>query len=141
MTGSGWRSFAAAHRIDLGLFAFSFFAYALSSGSMLGHQSQAPHFVYQADAFLRGQLHLTARPPNLNDWVFEHGRWYVSFPPFPAVLMMPFVAFEGLRFDDVAFTIPFAALNVALLYRLMRRIQETEGGARSEWDHAVLALL
>src|SRR3954454_10754054 len=108
---------------------------------MLGHQSQAPHFVYQADAFLRGQLHLTARPPNLNDWVFEHGRWYVSFPPFPAVLLMPFVALEGLAFDDVAFTIPFAALNVALLYRLMRRIQETEGGTRSEWDHAVLALL
>ena len=141
MTASGWRSFAAAHRIDLGLFAFCLFAYALSSGSMLGHQSQAPHFVYQAEAFLRGQLHLTARPPNLNDWVFEHGRWYVSFPPFPAVLMMPFVAFEGLRFDDVAFTIPFAALNVALLYRLLRRIQEREGGTRSEWDHAVLALL
>ena len=141
MSGTGWRTFASAHRIDLALFVFCLFAYALSSGSMLGHQSQAPHFVYQADAFLRGQLHLAQRPPNFNDWVYEHGRWYVSFPPFPAVLMMPFVALEGLAFDDVAFTIPFAALNVALLYRLMRRIQETEGGTRSEWDHAALALL
>ena len=35
----------------------------------------------------------------------------------------------------------FAAANVALLYRLLRRIQEAEGGARSEWDHAVLALV
>jgi hypothetical protein len=141
VSGSGFRTFASTHRVDLGLFAFSLFAYALSAGSMLGHQSQAPHFVYQAEAFLHGQLHLTQRPPNLNDWVFEHGRWYVSFPPFPAVLMMPFVAFDGLAFDDVAFTIPFAALNVALLYRLLRRMQETEGGNRSEWDHAVLALL
>jgi hypothetical protein len=141
VSGPGWRTFATAHRIDLALFVFCLFAYALSSGSMLGHQSQAPHFVYQADAFLRGQLHLAARPPNLNDWVFEHGRWYVSFPPFPAILMMPFVAFAGLAFDDVAFTIPFAALNVALLYRLMRRIQEMDGGTRTEWEHATLALL
>ena len=141
MSASGWRNAASAYRVDLVLFVFCLFAYALSSGSMLGHQSQAPHFVYQAEAFLRGQLALTARPPNLNDWVFEHGRWYVSFPPFPAVLMMPFVAFAGLGFDDVAFTVPFAAVNVALLYRLMRRIQELDGGTRSEWDHAALALL
>ena len=141
MTDAGWRSRASAHRVDLLLFGFSLFAYALSSGSLLAHQSQAPHFVWQADAFLHGQLHLTGRPPNLNDWVFERGRWYVSFPPFPAVLMLPFVAATGLAFNDVAFTLPFAAANVALLYRLLRRIQEVEGGTRSEWDHAVLALV
>jgi hypothetical protein len=138
---AGWRSWASEHRVDLLLFGFSLFAYLLSSGSLLARQSQAPHFVWQADAFLHGQLHLTARPPNLNDWVFEQGRWYVSFPPLPAVLMMPFVALRGLSFNDVAFTLPFAAANVALLYRLLRRIQQVEGGTRSEWDHAVLALV
>ena len=141
MIEPGWRSWVSAHRVDLLLFAFCLFAYALSSGSFLTHQSQAPHFVWQADAFLHGQLHLTTRPPNLNDWVFEHGRWYVSFPPFPAVLMMPFVAWEGLGFNDVAFTLAFAAANVALLYRLLRRIQQLEGGVRSEWDHAAFALI
>ena len=141
MNEGGWRAWASAHRVDLLLFALSLFAYALSSGSLLARQSQAPHFVWQADAFLHGQLHLTTRPPNLNDWVFERGRWYVSFPPFPAVLMMPFVALAGLSFNDVAFTIPFAALNVALFYRLLRRIQQVEGGTRSEWDHAMFALV
>ena len=141
MSQAGWRSWASEHRVDLLLFGFSLFAYLLSSGSLLARQSQAPHFVWQADAFLHGQLHLTARPPNLNDWVFEQGRWYVSFPPLPAVLMMPFVALRGLSFNDVAFTLPFAAANVALLYRLLRRIQQVEGGTRSEWDHAVLALV
>jgi hypothetical protein len=141
MSEPRWRSWASAHRVDLLLFAFSLFAYALSSGSMLAQQSQAPHFVWQADAFLHGQLHLTTPPPNLNDWVFENGRWYVSFPPFPAVLMVPFVALAGLSLNDVAFTLPFAAANVALLYRLLRRIQHMEGGARSEWDHAVFALV
>ena len=132
-----WRDSAARYRVDLILFAVSLVAYAISSGSMLAHQSLAPHFVYQADAFLHGQLAIRGRPPNLNDWVLQDGRWYVSFPPFPAVLMMPFVALWGLDFNDVWFTIVFAAFNVALLYRLLRRLQDP----RPEWEHAALALL
>jgi hypothetical protein len=88
-----WRDAVARYRVDLILFFASLSAYALSSGSLLAHQSLAPHFVYQAQAFLHGQLALTVpQPPNLNDWVLQRGRWFVSFPPFPAVLMMPFVA-------------------------------------------------
>jgi hypothetical protein len=104
---------------------------------MLSHQSLAPHFVYQADAFLHGRLALVDRPPNLNDWVFQDGRWYVSFPPFPAVLMAPFVAVFGLGFNDVAFTILFGALNVALFYRAARQLAP----GRGEWDCALYALL
>ena len=141
MTEPDWRSWVSAHRVDLLLFGFTLFAYALSSGSLLGHQSQAPHFVWQADAFLHGRLDLATHPPNLNDWVFEGSRWYVSFPPFPAFLMLPFVAFAGLSLNDVTFTLPFAAANVALLYLLLRRIQRVEGGTRTEWDDAVFALL
>lgn len=131
-------------RVELILFLFTLFAYALSSGSMLLRQSLAPHFVYQADAFVHGQLHLTVRPPNLNDWVYEGGRWFVSFPPFPAVLMMPLVAVFGRSFNDTAFTVIFGALNVALLHRLLRRLAERgeEGPApRGEWDHAAHALV
>src|SRR5260221_2835297 len=119
----GWRDLLGRYRVDLILFAVSLIAYAISSGGMLAHQSLAPHFVYQADAFLHGQLAIRGRPPNLNDWVLKDDRWYVSFPPFPAVLMMPFVAICGLQLNDVWFPIGFAALNVALLYRLPRRGQ------------------
>jgi len=134
----GWREVAARYRVDLILFAGSLAAYALSSDGLLAHQSLAPHFVYQADAFLHGQLSLTVpRPPNLNDWVLKDGRWYVSFPPFPAVLMMPFVAVAGLSFNDVAFTLLFSAANVALLYRLLRRLQPE----RAEWEHGAFALI
>jgi hypothetical protein len=133
-----WREVAARYRVDLILFVASLAAYALSSGSLLSHQSLAPHFVYQADAFLHGQLALTVpQPPNLNDWVLLGRRWYVSFPPFPAILMTPFVAVFGLSFNDVAFTLFFSAANVALLYRLLRRVQEE----RAEWEHAALALV
>jgi hypothetical protein len=133
----GWREQVARYRVDLILFAVSLVAYAISSGGMLAHQSLAPHFVYQADAFLHGELAIRGRPPNLNDWVLQDGRWYVSFPPFPAVLMMPFVALWGLTFNDVWFTIVFGALNVALLYRLLRRLQPR----RAEWQHTAFALI
>src|SRR5438105_1940650 len=132
----GWRERAARYRVDLILFALSLAGYALSSGSLLSHQSLAPHFVYQADALLHGQLAMRVQPPNLNDWVLRDGHWYVSFPPFPALLMMPFVAVFGRTFNDIAFTIVFAALNVALLYRLLRRVQQ-----RPEWEHAAFALI
>ena len=133
-----WRDAAARYRVDLILFFASLSAYAFSSGSLLAHQSLAPHFVYQAEAFLHGQLALTVpQPPNLNDWVLQGGRWYVSFPPFPAVLMMPFVALWGLSFNDVAFTLFFSAANISLLYRLLRRLQPQ----RPEWEHAALALI
>ncbi len=140
-----WRRWMADHRIELGLFAVTFIAYAISSGDFLARQSQAPHFVYLADAFLHGQLHTTAAPPNLNDWVRIGDRWYVSFPPFPAVLMMPLVAFAGLQLNDVLFTIVIGALNVPLLYSLLRRIaeagEEGEGPGRPRLEHATLALL
>jgi len=134
----GWREVAGRYRTDLILFGASLAIYALTSGSLLAHQSLAPHFVYQADAFLHGQLSLTvARPPNLNDWVLQDGRWYVSFPPFPALVMVPLVALFGLSFNDVAFTLFFSAANVALLYRLLRRLQP----ARAEWEHVAFALI
>jgi len=44
---------------------------------------------------------------------------YVSFPPFPAVLMVPFVAIWHLQFNDVLFTALWAGLNPALLFLLL----------------------
>jgi hypothetical protein len=133
---AGWRDFVGKYRWELTLFVVALAIYAISSDGLLAHQSLAPHFVWQADAFLHGRLDVQ-RPPNLNDWVLQDGRWYVSFPPFPAVLMMPFVALAGLTFNDVAFTLFFAAANVALFYRLLRRTNET----RPEWEHAALAII
>ncbi|MGB0679235.1 MAG: hypothetical protein ACPGUV_06195, partial [Polyangiales bacterium] len=78
------------------------------------------HFAHLADSWLHGQLHLRAgRPPGLNDWacfdpVQQRAcppgalsgeaagpfRWYVSFPPFPAVLLLPWVALFGPMIPD-----------------------------------------
>ena len=37
------------------------------------------------------------KPPGDNDWAHYEGRWYVSFPPFPAVVIAPLVALFGHR--------------------------------------------
>jgi hypothetical protein len=51
----------------------------------------------------------------------DHERM-VTFPPLPAVFMLPFVAFAGLRFNDVLFTVVWAAMNPVLLFLLLRRL-------------------
>ena len=85
-------------------------------------QSQGPHFVYLADSFLHGRLDLRVAPPNNNDWIRYKGKTFVSFPPVPAVVMMPVVAVFGLATNDVVFTLPFAALNVLLMFLVLQML-------------------
>ncbi|HEY3354419.1 MAG TPA: hypothetical protein VGQ83_14300 [Polyangia bacterium] len=68
-------------------------------------------------------------------------RTYVSFPPLPAVLMMPFVAIFGMAFNDVLFTILLAALAPALLFVLLRRLRESGLSARTAVDDLWLTAL
>jgi hypothetical protein len=65
----------------------------------------------------------------------------VSFPPFPAVVMAPFVALWGFQLNDVTFTLFFAALNVALFFLVLRRLSETGDSQRGEQENTALALL
>ncbi len=58
-------------------------------------------------------------------------QYYVSFPPFPALLMLPFVALWGLETNDVLFNILIAALAPALLFLLLRRLRTREASQRT----------
>lgn len=49
-------------------------------------------------------------------------KYFVSFPPFPAVLMLPLVAVFGLRTNDVLFSVLLAGVGPALLYVALRRL-------------------
>jgi hypothetical protein len=48
--------------------------------------------------------------------------YYVSFPWFPALLMLPFVAIWGMKFNDVIFNICVGALNPVLVFFVLRRL-------------------
>ena len=49
-------------------------------------------------------------------------RYFVSFPPAPAWLMMPLAAVWEYDVNDVWFTLFFAALNILLLFLLLERL-------------------
>jgi hypothetical protein len=134
-------SWLRAHRLEIALLAGSFAALAAFSGPRFYHQSHAPHFIYQADAWLHGQLHLRVPPPDRNDWARVGDRWYVSFPPGPALLMLPGVALFGFEYVDVSFTVAFAAANVLLLFLVLERLRRSGDSARSRGENAGLALL
>jgi hypothetical protein len=61
-------------------------------------------------------------------------KFYVSFPPFPAALFLPFVALFGLAFNDVLFTALLAPLGPMLLFLLLRRFAESGRSARTLSD-------
>ena len=65
----------------------------------------------------------------------------VSFPPFPAVVMAPFVAVWGLAFNDVLFTALWAALNPMLLFILLRSLSARGLSRRSTTDDLWLTAL
>ena len=105
------------------LAAATFALYRRLGGPALDRQSAQPHFVLLADALLRGHLWIDpARAARLGDITPFAGRYYVSFPPMPAVLLLPFVAAAGPGFDDRLFSIALGALDVGLAYLLVRRL-------------------
>ncbi|MEM1349521.1 MAG: hypothetical protein AAGI01_13240, partial [Myxococcota bacterium] len=62
-------------------------------------------------------------------------RYFVSFPPGPAFLMMPLVAIFGWSTNDVLFTLFFAALNVALVFVLLEQLAIGGRTGRSRRDN------
>jgi hypothetical protein len=148
--------FAAAYRVELILFVISYAALASFSSQRFLRQSEAPHFVYQAKAWLDGRMDLDPRVlPNLEDWacvreidgarhrcegqVRETDKWYVSFPSFPAAVMLPFVAVNGYQLNDTSFGVFIGALAVAFFYAWLRQLSQKHGSGRIERENAALA--
>lgn len=59
---------------------------------------------------------------------------YVSFPPLPALFMLPVVAIAGLRANDVLFNVIWGAFNPLLLFLLLRDLARRGYSKRSAVD-------
>src|SRR5690606_1791053 len=147
------------------LFGLGLLVFGAVAGNRLKRQSPDPHFVYQADAWLHGQLAIDPPPTKGDDWakleVVElddgstaRGRrltsrkkrgmfrtldgaeipvsrvrrslgtvHYVSFPPFPAVLLLPQAAVHGRIANDVVPTVLIAALVLPLAFLTLGRLR------------------
>src|SRR5512139_3124747 len=68
--------------------------FALAPRSRILDHTPFNHFALLARSWLNGHLDLGGPPPSYaqnNDFASYGGKWFVAFPPFPAVLLLPFV--------------------------------------------------
>ena len=126
----------------LGALCLATAAYVLLS-AIIGNLFESSGFAlfnYQAKAFLDGQLHLTEMPPSLHDLSYYKGKFHLYWQPFPAVVLMPFVALFGTGFSDILFNILVAGLNVALVAALLRRAVAESVVALDERQRGLLVM-
>ncbi|NVJ04774.1 hypothetical protein HUW63_05875 [Myxococcus sp. AM001] len=152
------RVWLSAYRVEVVLFVVAFVVLASFSSQRFLRQSAAPHFVYQAQAWMEGRLDVDPQVlPNMEDWAcvrMENGdkvrctgrplptdRWFVSFPSFPAVAMLPFVALHGYQFNDTSFGVVVGALAVALFFSLLRFLAKEGETERNRNENVALALI
>lgn len=96
---------------------FTFFLYTIIAAfkGWAFKLSPEPYYNYLADAFLHGQLNLRLLPDVPLDLILYQGKYYLYWPPFPALLALPLVAIFGAGFSDVLINVTLAALNAALV--------------------------
>jgi hypothetical protein len=134
----------------------------VAGGEHLSTHTPYNHYAHLADAWLHGRQDLARGAPPYaqnNDFAVYPPRTpneppgivhrtYISFPPFPAVLMLPFVWLAGSpeNFRDGQFMIWVAGLGPALLFLVLEKLRRPDAlgvtwSTRSERANAVLALL
>jgi hypothetical protein len=107
------------------LFAIGGYSILAFSNDAFGGTSIFNYYSYLADAFLHGQFHLRLLPNTTHDLVYFQGKYFLYWPPFPAVMIMPLVLLFGIGFSDVTMTICLGAANVFLAAFLLKRLVET----------------
>ncbi len=104
------------------------------------------HFALLADAWRHGRLDLGGPPPAYtgnNDFAHFDGKWFVVFPPFPAVILLPLVALAGSpeRVHDGEAFLWLAGLAPALLFLALEKLRRSGRAQISErWSVALSAL-
>ena len=81
------------------------------------------YFVRLADAFLHQKLYLATNPSHLNELIPLNGKYYVVYPPMPAIAILPFVFLFGTGFNQTLFAQFIGALNGVLVYLLFRKLK------------------
>lgn len=104
------------------------------------------HFALLAQGWLDGGLDLGQNPPGYaqgNDFARYHGKWFVTFPGFPGLLLLPLVKLAGSAqaVRDGQFFLWIAPLGPALLFLVLEQLRDLERTSRSTRENLALALL
>ena len=80
------------------------------------------YFNQVAYAFLHRKLYLI-NPLSTGDIAFFNGHWYVPNPPFPAILMLPFIAVLGMQaFNTTTFSLILGATSAVIIYLILHQM-------------------
>lgn len=133
--------------VALGIYALTTALFFLTTAPerLHGH-TPFNHFALLADAWVHGRLDLGHPPPAYtgnNDFATDGARWFVSFPPFPAVLIAPLVKLTGSAegVSDGHFFGCFGGVAPALLFLTLEKLVRTGRSRRTLAENALLALL
>jgi hypothetical protein len=102
------------------------------------------HYALQAEAWLAGRLDLGGPPPaytHRNDFAVVGDKTFVSFPPLPAVLLLPAVALAGgaEAVPDGLWFVLLSGLGPALLFLVLSALARSGRIAGGEREHVGLA--
>lgn len=91
---------------------------------LFSHRGEGSHwnyFVLLSDAFLHGRLNVIDHPSWLNELILWQGKYYVVYPPMPAILLTPFIAIFGKSFYQPFLSWVIGGLNVSLCFLVLRK--------------------
>jgi hypothetical protein len=110
---------------------FSLVFYRLTS---LREPTPFNYFTRLAESFIQGRAYLAENPSWLNELVPGEisNRWYVVYPPMPAIMAIPFVVLDVAGKSQTFISILFGSINIGLMYLVGKRVFDS---------HRIAALL
>lgn len=136
-----WLWAALIHAVAVAGFAL------LASPELFERHTSYNHFALLAEAWLEGRLDLGRDPPRYagqNDFALYGDRWFVVFPPFPALVLLPCVWLAGgdaTRVADGACFLVLAGLAPALVFLVLEKLARMEYGFGEQRTRVLLSLL
>ncbi len=105
--------------IPLILFLITIFVYTISS---TGEGAHFNYFVLLSDAMIHGRINVLIHPPWLNELVLVKDKYFVVYPPMPALIMVPMVFIFGTNLYQPYVSIFLSAVTVTLVYLVFLKL-------------------
>jgi hypothetical protein len=105
---------------------FYFSVFAILHIPAITHTEGVNAYVLYAQSLLNGTIELRADNFDYMDMIVFNGKHYLPYPPFPALLLLPFVAIFGTHINAVLIAFICSCLNLFLLNKIFDKISVTD---------------
>ena len=102
-------------------FVIFFFVFAIYALFAPKYYQIRHYFVPLADSILHGRIDIAPNGTVLNELVPVDGKYFVVYPPAPAILALPFVGLLGPKVNQVWIEIFYASAAIAFFYFLTEK--------------------